>query len=115
MARTTISQKLAAGRQLSATLGKAVLAGVDVAITKRWTAALSRAREVEGDSVDAKVNSLARSFAKELASVGAATGAAAALPAVGTTAAISAGIAEFSWFTIRASELVLTIGALHGH
>lgn len=28
---------------------------------------------------------------------------------------MSTSIAEFGWFTVRASELILTIGALHGH
>lgn len=58
---------------------------------------------------------LVEAVAQELGTVGALTGAAATVPQVGTAVAVSAGLAEFGWFTVRASELILTIAALHGH
>ena len=87
---------------------------VDSVIESRWDDALRRATEASGSTIDAKVAGLSRSFARELGSVGAATGAAATVPAFGTAAALSMGVAEFGWFTARASELILTIAALHG-
>lgn len=68
-----------------------------------------------GASVDDKVKALSKSYAHEMGTVGAITGAAATVPSFGTAAALSAGVAEFSWFTVRSSELILTIAALHGH
>lgn len=96
-------------------IGEAVITGIDSSITHMWSDAQEQARRVQGESVDDKVRSIARSFAQELGTVGAATGAAAALPAVGTAAALSVAAAEFAWFARRSSALVMTIAALHGH
>src|SRR5665213_580759 len=96
-------------------IGKAVLAAVDDAIERRWSHANEHAANIEGDSIDARVAKLARSFAQELGTVGAVTGASAAVPAFGTGVAISAGVTECGWFAVRSSELILTIAALHGH
>jgi len=96
-------------------VGEVALSAVDAAIEGRWTAAKQRANRLTGDSVDAKVKALSKLYAKEMGTVGAVTGAAAAVPTFGTAAALSAGAAEFSWFTVRSSELILTIAALHGH
>ncbi len=61
------------------------------------------------------MSNLTRVFARELGWVGVTAGGVAAAPAVGTAGALGASAAEFSYFTMRAGELVLTIGALHGH
>ena len=95
-------------------IGKVVLSSIDIAIEQRWNDAQKRAAKITGDSVDDKIKALSKSFAQELGTVGAVTGAAATVPTFGTAAALSAGLAEFGWFTIRASELILTIAALHG-
>ncbi|MEO6492859.1 MAG: EcsC family protein [Ilumatobacteraceae bacterium] len=106
---------LSKGKELSAEAVSVILKAIDVAIEHGWDDAVERAAKAPGRSTDAKVRALSRSFARELGSVGAATGAAAAVPAVGTAAALSLGLAEFGWFTVRASELILSIAALHGH
>lgn len=54
-------------------------------------------------------------FARELGLVGAVAGGAAALPAVGMAAVLAMSASEFGVFTMRCSELILTIGAIHGH
>lgn len=96
-------------------VGKAVLAAVDKAVEDRWDRARRLAAEAEGDSVEERVRSIHRSFKKELSAVGAASGALAAAPVLGTTAAASALVADLGWFAMRATDLVMAIGAAHGH
>ncbi len=91
------------------------MSSVDWAIDNRWTSSKARARRLKGDSVDDKIKALSKLYAQEMGTVGAVVGAAAAVPTIGTAAALSAGVAEFGWFTVRTSELILTIAALHGH
>ncbi len=95
--------------------GKAVLKGVDKAVTERWDAARQRALRADGSNLDAKVKSVAKSFSRELVTLGAATGAAAAAPGIGTASAVSVLGAEIGWFAFRSTDLIMTIGALHGH
>jgi len=104
----------ARGQAWSAEAIDAAMKAVDTAIESRWDDALRRAAAAPGRTIDARVAGLSRSFARELGSVGAATGAAATVPSFGTAAALSIGVAEFGWFTVRASELILTVAALHG-
>jgi hypothetical protein len=96
-------------------MGAAVLSSIDLAIDARWDAARERAANVTGDTVKEKVARLTKLFANELGLTGAAAGGVAALPSVGTLTSVGASVAEFSYFTMRAGELILTIGALHGH
>ena len=96
-------------------LGEAVLAGVDKAIDSKWQPAKDRAARLTGDTLDEKVKAITSTYARELGTVGGAAGAVAAVPAVGTSAAIAGSVAEFGYFAFRAGELILTIGALHGH
>ncbi len=96
-------------------VGKVVLTSVDNAIEDRWSAAQARAERLTGDTVGVKIKGLSKLYAQEMGTVGAVTGAAATVPSFGTAAALSAGVAEFGWFTVRASELILTIAAVHGH
>ena len=103
------------GQDLSGDAVDVVMKAIDTAIESRWDDAQRRAAAAPGKSVDAKVKNLSRTFARELGSVGAATGAAATVPSIGTAAALSMGVAEFGWFTARASELILTVAVLHGH
>lgn len=95
--------------------GEAILGGVDKAIAFRWEPAKERARRITGTTVDDKVKALTSTYARELGAIGGATGAAAAAPGIGTVAVIAGSFAEFGYFAVRSSELVLTIGALHGH
>ncbi|MEM7276445.1 MAG: hypothetical protein AAF547_25455, partial [Actinomycetota bacterium] len=52
---------------------------------------------------------------RELTMVGAASGAVAATPGLGTSAAASALVADLGWFATRATDLIMTIGAVHGY
>lgn len=95
--------------------GKAVLAVVDKAVDTRWDDALRFAREAPGATPEAKAKAIATHFTRQLAGLGAAAGGTAALPGVGTLAAIGTTTAELAAFAFRASEMVMAIGAAHGH
>ncbi len=95
--------------------GEIVMEVVDTAVTNRWDAAVRRADATPGADIDAQVRALRKSFARELATVGAAAGGTAASPGVGTVAGLSVAGSEFAWTTTRGADLILTIGAIHGH
>ena len=94
--------------------GRTVLRGVDRAVELRWEAAKARAAGAEGDTSEARVRSVTRAFSREVTSIGAATGATAAIPTLGTVGAASVLVAELGWFAFRATDLIMTIGAVHG-
>lgn len=96
-------------------VGKAVLKAVDLAVERRWDDALEIAAEAEGDTPEARTDSIISRFKKELTLVGAATGAIAAAPIVGTAAAAGALAADMAWFAMRATDLIMAIGAVNGH
>lgn len=95
-------------------VGKAVLKGVDRAVDQRWDRALARAAEAEGATIDERFDVVSRSFSREFVSIGAATGATAAVPGVGTASALSLLTAEVGWFAFRATDLIMTAGAING-
>ncbi len=95
-------------------LGKAMLKGIDKAVNTRWDRALDKAARAEGASVDARAKWVTRSFLRELTSLGAATGATAAAPGLGTASAASLMVADMGWFALRTTDLIMTIGAVHG-
>lgn len=95
-------------------LGKAMVEGVDKAVTLRWQRALDRAAKTQGTR-DQRLAELYNSFQKELTSAGAATGAAAATPGLGTAAAASWLTADVAWLALRSTDLIMTIAAIHGH
>ncbi len=95
--------------------GKAVLKAVDSAVEQRWADALERAERAEGDTIEERLKSVHKSFSRELTGVGAATGAAAAFPGLGTASAVSILVGEVGWFAFRATDLVMTVGAVYGH
>lgn len=88
-----------------------ILTQVDRAIHTRWEPAKKRAARIGGPD---EVHRVTRSFARELGAVGFATGAAAAVPGVGTATVVGTAAAEFGVFLTRATDLILTIGAMHG-
>ena len=96
-------------------IGEVVLAAVDLAVGSKWGPAKQRAEKLTGQSTSDKVKQLNSMFAKELGIVGASAGAAAALPTIGTASTLALTATEFSYFTMRSGELILTIGALHGY
>lgn len=95
-------------------LGKAMLKGIDKAVATRWERALDKAARADGSSVDDRARWVTRSFIRELTSLGAATGATAAAPGLGTASAASVMVADMGWFALRTTDLIMTIGAVHG-
>ena len=96
-------------------IGKAVLAAVDKAVEDRWERALRVAGEAQGETVERRIRFISKSFRRELTAMGAASGALAAAPALGTTAAASALVADLGWFAMRSTDLIMTIGAANGY
>lgn len=96
-------------------VGKAVLVAVDKAVEDRWERAVRVAEEAEGDTFDERLRSINKTFRRELSAMGAASGAVAAAPGLGTAAAASALAADLGWFAMRATDLIMTVGAVHGH
>lgn len=92
-----------------------MLKGIDLAVTQRWSAALARAEAAAGATPQERTKAVGKAFRRELASLGAATGAAAAAPGLGTAGAVSMLVAEAGWFAYRATDLIMTVGAVHGH
>ena len=96
-------------------MGDAVLSAVDLAVGTKWEVAKERAEHLTGESVESKVSAVSALFARELGLIGATAGGVAAVPVAGTATTLATSVAEFGYFTMRAGELILTIGALHGH
>lgn len=95
-------------------LSEQLLTTIDHVSSDRWEAAQRRADSLPGTLRPDKLRALTKRFSRELTAAGVAVGAAAAAPAVGTVPTVVATLAEMSWFTARAGDLVLTIAALHG-
>ena len=96
------------------TIEQTILKTIDYAATNRWPQALDRAQMATG-TVDQRVEQVSEQITKELMGVGAASGGLAALPGVGTVASIAATAADVAWTTTRACDIVMTVGAIHGH
>lgn len=96
-------------------IGDTVLGAVDKAVAQRWDAARSRAAALPAGSLDQRVEVATAGFVRELTVIGAASGGAAAVPGAGTATAVATAAADLGWFTLRISDLILTIGAVHGH
>lgn len=118
MSRTRSFLQLKAAERVPAPLldaaGRAVLKGVDQAVERRWQRALARAEAAQGDTVDDRVRSVAKSFHREMVSLGVATGATAATPGLGTAGAASLLVADMTWFAFRSADLIMTVAAVHG-
>jgi hypothetical protein len=95
--------------------GRALLGVVTKAVESRWDAARAAARRTEGRTVGEKVEVVTARFARQLAALGAAAGGTATVPGVGTIAVLSTTSVELGAFAFRAAEMILTIGAAHGH
>lgn len=95
-------------------LGAVVLQAVDKAVAARWDRAQRVAAKTTG-SHDERVDALRRRFVREAGAAGAAVGAASAAPGAGLFTFAGTTAAELGWFTLRASDLILALGALHGH
>ncbi len=98
----------------SHTIEQTILKTIDHAAVNRWTPAQERAEQTRGTTPQ-RVAQITQHFTKELSAVGAASGGLAALPGVGTVSAIMATAADVAWTTTRACDIVMTVGAIHGH
>lgn len=96
-------------------IGDSVLGAVDRAVEHRWDAAVARARVLPAGPVDDRVEQATAAIVAELTLIGAASGGAAAVPGAGTATALATTAADLGWFTLRISDLILTIAAVHGH
>ncbi|HEX7134704.1 MAG TPA: EcsC family protein [Iamia sp.] len=94
---------------------RTVLDAVHTAAESRWVPAQERAAELFGVTHEQKLIAVRKHFQREMVGLGTATGAVAALPGAGTATAISVGLADIGWVTVRNADLIFTIAALHGH
>ncbi len=95
--------------------GSIVLRAIDRAIESRWSDAQVRARDLDPDELDCQADLIKKTFSRELGAVGAAVGGMAAVPGIGTGAALAAIGGELALNITRTTDMILTIGALHGH
>jgi hypothetical protein len=95
-------------------LGRRILDAIDDGVQRRWEPALARAATTTGDASD-RVTEVAQTFRTELGASGAAAGGAAAIPGVGLATTSAAFALELGWSTVRLTDLILTIAAIHGH
>lgn len=95
-------------------MGKAVIEGVERAVTSRWDEAIRRADKAKGATVEAKVNDVRKDFVRELSLVGAGSGGIAALPGAGTGTAIATLGLDIGLVTMRLADMIMTIGVLRG-
>ncbi len=94
--------------------GKALIEGIDRAVTTRWDRAVQVAARAPGDSPQAKSRAIATPIRKNMTVAGAAAGATAAAPGVGTSVAVGALAAEIGLVALRTTDMVMAIGAAHG-
>lgn len=95
-------------------VGAKLVEVVDRAVESRWDLALRRADEVAHLERDDRIRQITRRVRNELIATGAASGGVAAFPGVGTAATIASSSGDLAVATIRLTDLILTIGALHG-
>ena len=94
--------------------GKLMVTAVERAVVQRWDASKSRAASTPG-SRDERIRAVRSRFRKELVTLGAAAGGSAAVPGLGTMAAVSLTATEIAWTATRATDMILTVAAIHGH
>lgn len=114
-ARTPFSPDSDRGRLSVLDLGGRVLDVVDQAVEHRWDAAVKRADATVHRDREYRVREATRSIRRELVASGAASGGAAAFPGAGTAVTIASLGGDLAFTTIRLTDLILTIGAIHGH
>ena len=97
-----------------------MVAAIERAVDSRWDTALARAAETNSSPAgprtrDERVALVRSRFRRELVALGAATGGSAAVPGVGTAAAIGMTATEIGWTATRATDMILTLAAIDGH
>ncbi len=94
--------------------GKLMVTAVERAVVQRWDASRARAAATPG-SRDERIRAVRSRFRKELVTLGAAAGGSAAVPGLGTMAAVGLTATEIAWTATRATDMILTVAAIHGH
>ena len=95
--------------------GKALIEGVNRAVTNRWDQAQKVAKEAPGHSSSDRARNIAKPIRSRMTALGAAAGATAAAPAVGTGIAMSALVGELGVVALQTTDMVMAIGAAYGH
>ena len=95
--------------------GRALIEGINKAVTARWDRAKEVAASAPGNTPSARTKSIARPIRKRMTVVGAAAGATASSPIVGTSAAVGALVAELGVVALQTADMVMAIGASYGH
>lgn len=98
-----------------AVLGRRILEAIDDGVEQRWGHARRRAAAIEAADVEDRIAAVTADFRRELGLAGAAAGGTSAVPGVGIATTSATFAVELAWSTVRLTDLVLTIAALHGH
>lgn len=93
---------------------RTVLEAVHTAAESRWEPAQERAAGLFGVTHPQKLIAVRKHFQRELVGLGTATGAVGAIPGAGTATALSVGLADIGWATVRNADVIFTLAALHG-
>jgi len=95
--------------------GKALIEGVDRAVSSRWEQAQEVAISAPGAHSEAKAKAISVPIRKNLTALGAAAGATAAAPGIGTGFAMGTLLAELGVVALKTTDMVMSIGAAYGH
>lgn len=96
-------------------VGSGVLAVIDRAAEQRWDLAQRRADAVGHLHRSAQVRQVTWVIQRELIATGAVSGGAASFPGAGTALTVASLGGDLAVTTVRLTDLILTIGAIHGH
>jgi len=94
---------------------RTVLDAVHTAAESRWEPAQQRAATLFGVTHEQRLIAVRKHFQRELVGLGTATGAIGSIPGAGTATALTVGLADIGWVTVRNADVVFTVAALHGH
>lgn len=100
---------------ISARAGQAVVNAIDKGVVSRWEPARTRAAAANAATLDGRIKQVRKAFSQELSTAGVLSGGIAAVPGAGTATAVGTAIVELGWVTVRFTDLILTVAALHGH
>ena len=94
---------------------RTILDAVHTAAESRWEPAQRRAAGLFGVTHEQRLIAVRKHFQRELVGLGTATGAVGSIPGAGTATALTVGLADIGWVTVRNADVIFTIAALHGH
>ncbi len=93
---------------------RTVVDAVHTAAESRWEPAQERAAALFGVTHHQKLIAVRKHFQRELVGLGTATGVVGSIPGAGTATALTVGVADIGWVTVRNADVIFTIAALHG-